>query len=116
MLVDSQSPNCKIMLCMFNSRIDAIITDPIFMSVSMEDKLIHRAYSAFDTTKIFKNKIFNLDMHINRLFESLEYINLKPMYSKDEVREILISTAKEARKIEKDSDIDLRFFLFGWIR
>lgn len=109
-LVETQSPNCKKMLCMYNSRIDAIITDPIYMAVTMEDKLIHRAYSAFDTTKIFKNKIFNLDMHINRLFESLDYINLKPMYSKDEVKDILISTAKEARNIEKESDIDLRFF------
>jgi len=109
-LKDSQTITSKKMVCMYSSIIDSIITDQTFMSVSMEDKIIHRGYSIFDTTKIFKDKIFNIDSHIDRLVNSIQSISLIPKYSKYEFKDIIVQTALEARKIEKESDIDLRFF------
>ncbi len=98
-------------LVFFSSQTKSFITDPVFMSVPMEDKIVHRSYAAFETSKIFKNKIYQLDKHIDRFFNSLETLHLKNnIYSKDELRLILQKMAAIARKIEPDSDIDMRFF------
>ena len=98
-------------LVFFSSPLNSFITDPIFMSINMEDKIVHRSYAAFEVTKIFKNKIYNLDKHIDRFYKSLETLNLKNhLYSKDEIRLILQRLAAIARKIEPTSDIDMRFY------
>lgn len=109
-LSSSMTKASKDMLCFYSSTINSIITDPLFMSVSLEDKLIHRAYSVFDTTKIFNNKINSLDQHVDRLFESINYISLTPKYSKEEIKDILTQMALKARELEPTSDIDLRYF------
>lgn len=105
-----QTKASKNMICFYSSTIDSIITDPTFMSVSMEDKIIHRAYSVFDTTKLFGNKIFNIDSHLDRLFKSIEYISLKPIFDREYIKNVLIETAITARSIEPRKDIDLRYF------
>ena len=109
-LLETSTITSKQMICMYHSQLNSIITDPIFMAVSMEDKIIHRAFSVFDTTKVFNNKIFNIDSHIDRFLLSISQISLKSKYSKEELKEILFQTAVEARKIEPKIDIDLRFF------
>ena len=100
----------KSMICFYNSHINSIITDPVYMSIPLEDKLIHRAYSVFDTSKIYGNKIFNVDQHINRFFDSIEIVELKNKFTKEEVKDIILYTASAARSLEKDSDIDIRFY------
>src|SRR5690242_12106916 len=97
-------------LCFFSSSLKAYITDPLFMSIPLEDKMVHRGYGVFETTKIFDNKIYQLDSHIDRLDKSIKKINLKSIYSREEYREILMNLASIARKIEPKSDIELRYF------
>jgi len=98
-------------LAFFSSQINGFITDPAFMTVHIQDKIIHRSYAVFETAKIFGNKIFQLDKHIDRFFSSLEILNLSiSLYSKDEIKLILQKLAAVARKIEPNSDIDMRFF------
>lgn len=98
------------MLSFYSSQMNSIITDPVFMNVSIEDKIIHRGYSVFETTKMFGNKIFNFQSHLNRLFKSLEYVTLKPRYTKDELEDIILQTASVAREIEPKENLELRFF------
>jgi len=97
-------------ICFFSSHLKAFITDPLFMSIPLEDKMIHRGYGVFETTKIFENKIYQLDSHIERLNKSIKKINLTSMYTHEEYREILLRLASLARSIEPSKDIELRYF------
>jgi branched-subunit amino acid aminotransferase/4-amino-4-deoxychorismate lyase len=106
----NMSPYAKNFVCFFSSSLKAYITDPLFMSIPLEDKMVHRGYSVFETTKIFENKIYQLDSHINRLNKSIEKIKLKPMYSHEQFREILMKMASLARNIEPVQDLELRYF------
>ena len=98
------------MICFYNSTINSILTDPIFMNISIEDKIVHRGYALSDTTKIFKNKIYNVDSHIERIIKGITSIKLKPKFTNNELKDIILYTASVARNIEKESDIDLKLF------
>ena len=108
-------PSTKDMLCFFSSQLNAFITDPVFMNVSIQDKMINRGYSVFDTTKVFGNKIYQLEKHIDRFLESTKRIYLKPKYSRSEIKTILTQMAVLARKVNPSDDIDLRYFYSGGI-
>lgn len=94
----TMTPASENLLCFFSSHLKAYITDPVFMNVPMEDKMIHRGYAVFETTKIFKNKIYQLDKHIQRFENSIKLINLKSKYSTKEYKEILQTLGAIARK------------------
>ena len=111
----SLHPSTKDMICFYSSQLNAFITDPVFMSISIQDKIIHRGYSVFDTTKIFGNKIYQLDKHLDRFIDSITKIYLTPKYSKSELKSILIQMAVVTRKFEPSSDIDLRYFYSGGV-
>ncbi len=104
------APASKDFIVFFSSTLKAYITDPMFMTIPLEDKMVHRGYACFETTKIYGNNIYQLDKHIERLLRSTSLINLKSKFSKDEYRNILMKTASLARKMEPKSDIELRFF------
>ena len=104
------TPATKDLLCYFSSNLQSFITDPLFMSIPLEDKIIHRGYSVFETTKIFGNKIYQLDKHISRFQKSINYINLKSNLSNQDIRNILVNMSSIARSIEKNQDIELRYF------
>lgn len=103
-------PQTENLLCFFSSHLNAFITDPIFMNIPIEDKIINRGYSVFETTEIFGNKIYQLDKHISRFQKSINYINLKSNLSSQDIRNILINMSSIARSIEKNQDIELRYF------
>jgi D-alanine transaminase len=111
-LRENISPATKDLLCYFSSTLNAYITDPLFMNVPMEDKIVHRGYSVFDAIKIYQNKIYQIDMHLNRFEKSINYINLKSKFTKEEYKKILIRLASIARSIEPnlEQDIELRIY------
>lgn len=103
-------PCSKEFICFFSSHLKAFITDPLFVSIPLEDKMVHRGYAVFETTKIFGDKIYQLDSHLERLMRSIKMINLNSIYKKEEYRDILMKMASLARQIEPKKDIELRFF------
>lgn len=104
------TPATKDLLCFFSCNLSAYITDPLFMTIPLEDKIVHRGYSVFETTKIFGNKIYQLDKHIDRFEKSINYINLKSKYSHSEFKSIITNLSALARSIEKERDIEIRYF------
>jgi len=80
------------------------------MTIPLEDKIVHRGYSVFETTKIFENKIYQLDKHIDRFEKSIDYINLKSKYSHSDFKSIIMNLSALARSIEKERDIEIRYF------
>jgi branched-subunit amino acid aminotransferase/4-amino-4-deoxychorismate lyase len=103
-------PCSKEYICFFSSHLKAFVTDPLFMNIPLEDKMVHRGYSIFETTKIFGNKVYQLDKHLDRFTSGIKKIDLTPMYSRQEMRDILVRLASIARKIEPTQDIELRYF------
>jgi len=103
-------PCSKDFLCFFSSHLKAYITDPLFMTIPLEDKMVHRGYSIFETTKVFQNKVYQLDKHLDRFTSGIKKIDLDPMYSRQEMKDILMRLASISRKIEPVKDIELRFF------
>jgi 4-amino-4-deoxychorismate lyase len=57
---------------MYNSRIQGIIKDPVLMSISIDDHMVHRGHSVFDTCSVINGKAYNLRRHLQRLFSSAE--------------------------------------------
>jgi len=45
---------------MYNSRLGGIITDPAFMTIPIDDHMVHRGHAVFDTLGIIHGKAFNL--------------------------------------------------------
>ena len=111
-LRENISPATKDLLCYFSSSLGAYITDPLFMNVPMEDKIVHRGYSVFDAIKIFGNSIYQIDKHLDRFEKSINYINLKSKFTHEEYKKILIKLSSIARSIEPnmDQDIELRIY------
>ena len=110
-LLRKKLPPCsKDLLCFFSSHLESYITDPLFMNIALEDKMIHRGYAVFETTKIFGNKIYQLDKHISRFIKSIEYIDLKPSLSSKEIKDVLMRLASISREIEPVNDLEIRFF------
>ncbi len=106
----NMTPATKDLLCFFSCNISSFITDPLFMTIPLEDKIVHRGYSVFETTKIFGNKIYQLDKHIDRFEKSISYINLKSKFNHSEYKNIILNLSALARSIEKERDIEIRYF------
>ena len=47
-------------------------------SISIHDRGFLQGYSVFDTTRTFNHKIFKLDEHLHRFYNSLKYARLDP--------------------------------------
>ena len=81
-------------LAMFSSVYGGIVTDPSIMMVPADDHLIHRGDGVFDVARCFHGGIYQFDGHLDRLMRSAAAISLEPPYSRDEIKEIAIATAR----------------------
>lgn len=62
---------------MYSSLWDAVTTDPVLMTVPLDDHLVHRGDGVFEALKCVNGRIYNLEAHLNRLAESAASIFLK---------------------------------------
>ena len=56
--------------------------------VSIRDRGFLQGDAVFDTTRTFGHRIFRLDEHLDRFFESLKYMRMDPGLSKERFAEI----------------------------
>jgi branched-chain amino acid aminotransferase len=49
----------------------------------------------FEGIRVYKNRIFKLEEHVNRLFDSAKYIMLKLNWTKEEIIKACVATCKE---------------------
>jgi 4-amino-4-deoxychorismate lyase len=85
-------------LAMYNSRIRAIITDPLLMSVSIDDHMVHRAHSVFDTLTICNGRAYNLNRHLTRIENSARLAQVQLPLAKTEMAQILLDLAACANR------------------
>ncbi len=74
-------------------------------SISIHDRGFLQGYSVFDTTRTFKHKIFKLDEHLDRFYNSLKYARLDPKMDHSKMAEITMEVL-EANLPLIDNDDD----------
>jgi len=85
---------------MYSSVLGGIVTDPAFMILPLDDHMVHRGHSVFDTAAIVNGKLYQLDAHIERLLRSAEMARLQLPHAPEQLRQIIIDTAAASRQRE----------------
>lgn len=83
-------------LAMYSSIVGGIVTDPVLMTVPVDDHGFHRGDAVFETLKAVGGAVYNLEAHLDRLYGSAESIGLSPGPARDEVTGILLETLSVA--------------------
>ena len=73
-------------------------------SVSIRDRGFLQGDAVFDTTRTFGGRIFRLDEHLTRFYESLKYMRLDPGISKERLAELTMQVLDENLPLLDDDD------------
>jgi 4-amino-4-deoxychorismate lyase len=77
----------------YSSQLGGIVTDPSLMVIPFDDHMVHRGHGIFDTAGIVRGRIYDLEAHLDRFMGSAERSKLSLAGSRDEMRNIIVSTA-----------------------
>jgi 4-amino-4-deoxychorismate lyase len=91
----------------FSSELGGIITEPAFMMIHVDDHMVHRGHSVFDTCLIDKGAIYLFERHLDRFFNSAKTASVRTLYSRDRIRKIIMETC--AASLIKEGEV--RFWL-----
>jgi len=83
-------------LAMYSSLVDGIVTDPLLMTVPLDDHLVHRGDGVFEAFKCVGGGIYNLHAHLERLQNSAAVIGLVPPQSPAALKMIILDTIRAA--------------------
>lgn len=72
-----RNPKGHFIKAMYNSLVDAIITDPELMVLPLDDHAIVRGHAVFDTCTLASGCVYRLGVHLDRLFKSANLARLK---------------------------------------
>jgi 4-amino-4-deoxychorismate lyase len=65
-----RAPKGHFIHAMYNSLIDAIVTDPELMVIPLDDHSFVRGHAVFDTASLVNGRVYRLGIHLDRLFKS----------------------------------------------
>jgi len=82
----------------YSSQLGGVVTDPALMVLPFDDHMVHRGHGIFDTAGIVGGKIYDLDAHLDRFIASAERSKLRLPGTRDQMRDIIISTAAASGK------------------
>jgi branched-chain amino acid aminotransferase len=80
----------------YRSDWDAIITDPNWMTVPVDDHLVHRGDGVFETLLCEEGALYNLDAHLKRLRASAQALHMEVPWTDFRLKEILCDTFRAA--------------------
>jgi branched-chain amino acid aminotransferase len=83
-------------LAMYSSWFGGILRDPPFMLLPVDDHMVHRGDGVFEAMKLLPGGIYLLERHLDRLERSAGMISLPWPVERDELREIVLETARAA--------------------
>lgn len=64
-------------------------------TISIHDVGFQYGWSVFEGIRVYNNKIFKLDEHVNRLFDSANAVGIQIPISRDKMKKIIIATARK---------------------
>ena len=77
---------------MYSSLTGGITTDPMLMSVPVDDHLTHRGDGVFESLKCLKGSLYNVSAHLIRLEQSCKGIGMELPCPMDQLEEIICAT------------------------
>src|SRR6185503_7113617 len=77
----------------YSSQLGGIVTDPALMVIPFDDHMVHRGHGIFDTAGLVGGKIYHLEAHLDRFLLSAERSKLRLPGSRQEIRDIIVTTA-----------------------
>lgn len=83
-------------LAMYSSVIDGIVTDPLLMSIPLDDHMVHRGDGVFEMLKCVDGGIYNFNAHLERLLSSAGAIGLRLPKSPADMRQTVLETLRAA--------------------
>ena len=81
-------------LAMYSSIFQGIVTDPVLMTVPVDDHLVHRADAVFDVFKCVNGRAYCMDRHLERLARSAAAIDLAMPEEFEHIRDIIRACAR----------------------
>ncbi|CAG9327260.1 unnamed protein product [Blepharisma stoltei] len=81
---------------MYNSMIGGIITDPAFMTIPIDDHMVHRGHVVFDTVSIVNGRAFTLQSHVNKIIRAATNAKIELPLSKEAMSSSLKQLAASA--------------------
>lgn len=81
-------------LAMYSSLYGGIVTDPVLMTLPVDDHLVHRADGVFDVFKCVNGKAYSMEEHLVRLNGSAGRIDLKFPPEFENIRDIIKQTVR----------------------
>ena len=79
---------------MYASTTGFITTDPMVMTVPVDDHLVHRGDGVFESFKCVEGSIYNLNAHLRRLEVSCSAIGLSLPIELNALREVVVQTVR----------------------
>ncbi|XP_073391152.1 D-amino-acid transaminase, chloroplastic isoform X3 [Physcomitrium patens] len=105
--VEASQAKYKNFRSMYSSVVGAITTDVAAMVVPLDDHMVHRGHSVFDTTTLVNGNLYELDTHLDRFLDSAAKAKILPPFNRAMIREILMQTVAAG----SCKDGTLRFWL-----
>lgn len=86
-------PKAKNFYSMYSSILGGIVTDPALMVLPLDDHIVHRGHGVFDTATMANGKLYQLDLHLERLLRSAEMARIPLPFPCEKLRQIILETA-----------------------
>jgi 4-amino-4-deoxychorismate lyase len=85
---------------MYSSVLGGIVTDPALMVLPLDDHMVHRGHSVFDTATLTHGMLYQLDPHLDRFLRSAELARIPLPFPRERLRQIILDTAAASGQLE----------------
>lgn len=85
---------------MYSSVLGGIVTDPVLMVLPLDDHMVHRGHSVFDTATLTHGMLYQLDPHLDRFLRSAELARISLPFPRENLRQIILETAAASGHLE----------------
>lgn len=85
---------------MYSSLYDGVVTDPLLMTLPIDDHMVHRGDGVFEAFKAVEGCIYNLKGHLDRLASSARGLSLTVPWSFAEMERIVVGTVRAGGRKE----------------
>jgi branched-subunit amino acid aminotransferase/4-amino-4-deoxychorismate lyase len=92
---------------MFSSVWNTIVTDPLLMTVPVDDHMVHRGDAVFETFKCLGGSLYNMKAHLDRLERSAASLEIKLPAPPADIAETVVQTVRAGG----NGDCYVRIFL-----
>lgn len=93
-MIDSVHMNARTYFkAFYSSALGGITTEPAFMSVPIDDHMVHRGHGVFDTAIVVRGSMYLLDAHLDRFLASAAAARIPLPCHRAKLRAIILDTA-----------------------